>query len=488
MAIFDVESQVVHQLPWQGERVIRPIAWSPDGKWLATARQNGHVQLWDAKTQSPVHLLDGHSAAVQILAWSADGEMLASADEDGKVHVWNAAEGRALPWRPLLDSTVRALAFSPDGAKLACGTDDTQGAGCRVWDIKSGKQLHEWESAAHLLAFSPDGKQLTAACQDNTLRRWDLASGKLLSERTSHPRHGEIVHWSLDQNQVVSLTDDKATAFLWNAETGAPLRAITVGCSEVVSISPDGHYHAPPGVEKELVYVALTESDEQITYTPDEFAKKYGWKNDPAKVGGRKSEVGGESKAESGKPKAEEKGKEKAKGEESRGEDGGYRPPVVGAELVKCFVQQDLYKAVTEIVDDRRSDFMQRLLYTEIATTLEREQRGTWRIGAGTTKDGQACIFTIRNAQWFVRKLSAEEAQKAGLEGDAWARSLDVIWKPPVNQIMTIEDARVRVETDARGRRAPGGAYQLPPRRTGASGLPVAGIHLPFAQEGRERN
>ena len=132
------------------------------------------------------------------------------------------------------------------------------------------------------------------------LRRWDLASDKLVSLRTSQPLRGEIVHWALQQKLIASLTLDKATAYLWDSETGVPLGAITVACDKIVYISPEGHYHCPPGVEKELVYVAMTNSGEQITLTPDEFSKKYGWKNDPTKVSlkaeGRKPKAGEETR------------------------------------------------------------------------------------------------------------------------------------------------------------------------------------------------
>jgi hypothetical protein len=61
--------------------------------------------------------------------------------------------------------------------------------------------------------------------------------------------------------------------------------------SQSAVISPQGHWRGSPGVEKELVYVVLTDSGEQVTLTPHEFAKKYVWKNDPEKVGS-KAEIG----------------------------------------------------------------------------------------------------------------------------------------------------------------------------------------------------
>ena len=68
-------------------------------------------------------------------------------------------------------------------------------------------------------------------------------------------------------------------------DTGEPLLTIvSLRDGQHLAISPDGHYRSSPGVEKGLIYVAMTDSGEQITVTPEEFSKRYGWKNDPQSV------------------------------------------------------------------------------------------------------------------------------------------------------------------------------------------------------------
>jgi hypothetical protein len=129
-----------------------------------------------------------------------------------------------------------------------------------------------------------------------------------------------------------------------------------------------------------------------------------------------------------------------------------YRPPVVQPELVATFTHADLYRTLTQVVDDSRSDFMQRLLYTEIATAVEREQVGSWRIGSAMARDARAYEFSVRNAQWFARRLSPAEAQRMGLAAGSWGRTLNVPWTPPVNQIVTIDSVDVRIEANADGR------------------------------------
>jgi hypothetical protein len=127
---------------------------------------------------------------------------------------------------------------------------------------------------------------------------------------------------------------------------------------------------------------------------------------------------------------------------------------VVEPDKVRFFEHQDLYKFLTEVVDDSRSDFMQRLLYTEIAATMQREHVGSWRIGSGMSRDGKAYVFEVKNTRWFARKLSDDEAREMGLAGNQWGRSIDVMWSMPVEQILQIDAAELRVATDVHGKRA----------------------------------
>jgi len=85
---------------------------------------------------------------------------------------------------------------------------------------------------------------------------------------------------------------------------------------------------------------------------------------------------------------------------------------------------------------------------------MEREHVGSWRIGPGMSRDGKAYVFDVKNTRWFARKLSDDEARELGLSGNQWGRSIDVMWSMPVEQIMEIEAADARVETDAEGNRA----------------------------------
>jgi WD40 repeat protein len=149
------------------------LAFSPDGKALATAADDKTVRVWDAASGKPLLTLMGHAVAATALAFSPDGKLLASAGcqdarpGDFELMLWDAATGKVVrevrekghrdegdgaPPRPF-------VAFSPDGSMLAAPTKDRT---VRVLDVKTWGEKHSWKmglvpSAA---AFSPDGKSL----------------------------------------------------------------------------------------------------------------------------------------------------------------------------------------------------------------------------------------------------------------------------------------------------------------------------------------
>jgi WD40 repeat protein len=160
-------------LPPQVQRVLA-LAFSPDGKLLATTSMDRMVQLWNVVGPRPreVRRLVGHRQPVLALAFSPDGKTLASAAGDETVRLWNVETGRQ---EHLLTGVHgRALAFSPDGALLASGGCDAAEVGqIRLWDLSSTslrekavvfKRAHSRPVSA--LHFLPDGEGLVSAGED----------------------------------------------------------------------------------------------------------------------------------------------------------------------------------------------------------------------------------------------------------------------------------------------------------------------------------
>ena len=113
------------------------VAFSPDGRRLASASSDRTVKVWDAATGEEIRTLKGHTQPVMSVAFSPDGQRLASASDDETVKVWDAATGEEI--RTLKGHTgwVRSVAFSPDGHTLASAGLDT----VKLWDAATGEEI-----------------------------------------------------------------------------------------------------------------------------------------------------------------------------------------------------------------------------------------------------------------------------------------------------------------------------------------------------------
>ena len=167
---------------------VNDVAFSPDGKLLASADADGTVQLWNtvtSRTVGPIMRADtGSDGGVTGVAFSPDGKLLATADLDGTVQLWSPATGRPVgpPIRadPGLDNPVVAVALSPDGKLLAItGADGT----VRFWDTAAGQAAASISlpvgtspgNPGSAVAFSPNGKLLATLDAGGTMKLWDVS-------------------------------------------------------------------------------------------------------------------------------------------------------------------------------------------------------------------------------------------------------------------------------------------------------------------------
>ncbi len=219
---------------------VASVAFSPDGKILASGSYDNTIKLWDVASGKELRTLSGHSSIVKMVAFSPDGHILASGSSIDTIKLWNVESGKEL--RTLKGDFwhVHPALFSPDGKMLAFRSSDQT---IRLWDVASGKELRTLSGhskSISSIAFSPDGETLATGSGDSTIKLWEVESGKELRTLLSHASVSSV-SFSLNGKTLASGSTDGSIK-LWDVEREKELGTLKGHMYRVdfISFSPDG--------------------------------------------------------------------------------------------------------------------------------------------------------------------------------------------------------------------------------------------------------
>jgi WD40 repeat protein len=198
--------------PYYGHTgAVTVVAWSPEGRRLASGGEDGVVQVWDVPQEKKLHTYSSHLSRITAVAWSPDGKRIASGSEDNTIQVWNAATGERLLMYTQHRALIGGIAWSPDSSRIV--------------------------SAARKGFGQPGGER----GHHGTVHVWDATTGQQLINYLGHSLTGFAVAWSPDGSRIAT-ADGRPTGSLqiWDAATGQTLAAYKAPYTRALAWSPDG--------------------------------------------------------------------------------------------------------------------------------------------------------------------------------------------------------------------------------------------------------
>ncbi len=230
------------------------VRFLPDGHTLLVGaglgRNQGSFSFFDTATGQPARRFEGHNGEIKAIAYSPDGKFIATADAGqlGAIRIWDAKTHQVL-WRSTRQGGGGAslLAFSPKGDAIAADiTSGTFSQIIGVWDLETGALRQTLPAPMRFtrlaLAFSHYGKRLAVGAMDGCVRLFDLANGKTLQDLRVMEPQASTMAFSQDLHLVACAMQKERTIRLWDLTTGREWKTMPQSGTGMVRLafSPDG--------------------------------------------------------------------------------------------------------------------------------------------------------------------------------------------------------------------------------------------------------
>lgn len=200
-------------LTLQRDYALRSVCWSPDGTYVAFSGHPPVVEVWNPFTGQRINTYADSTLGllgITRVKWSPSGRWLACAADDGTAHVWESLAKRPQPTMIYHghQESVHDPAWSPtEEAIVSCSTD----ASCHVWEVASGQTHTVYRHSREVegVDWSPWGTHIASASADRTAHVWVPSNGQRIALYGEHRSIVETVHWSVDGTKLAIGTEEE---------------------------------------------------------------------------------------------------------------------------------------------------------------------------------------------------------------------------------------------------------------------------------------